>query len=101
MRLHLYTHGPDGQVVSRETIELDELPETGTVLRPPICRADCFVTRAAPASLEETGDLRIAGAVYADLVASLVHTTTSLRRSTTERPGREHDASQADTSASR
>ena len=71
MRLHLYTHAPDGRVVSRESIELDQLPETGSILRPPFSRADCFVTRATPASLEETGDIRIAGTVYADLVTSL------------------------------
>ena len=71
MRLHLYTHAPDGRVVSRESIEMDHLPETGSILRPPLARADCFVTRATPASLEETGDIRIAGTVYADLVTSL------------------------------
>jgi hypothetical protein len=71
MRLHLYTHASDGQVVARESIELGYLPEPGTVLRPPICQADCFVTRAAAASLEDTGDLRVAGTIYADLMGRL------------------------------
>jgi hypothetical protein len=38
------------------------------VLRPPVCEADCFVTRAVPASIEGTGDIRIEGTIYADLM---------------------------------
>jgi hypothetical protein len=40
----------------------------GTALRPPVSQHACFVTRAVPASIEATGDIRIAGTVYADLL---------------------------------
>jgi hypothetical protein len=71
VRLRLITHATDGKVFSTERIELPELPVPGTVLRPPICRTDCFVTRAAPASVEDTGDIGIAGTVYADVTGAL------------------------------
>ena len=71
MRLRLFLYSVDGQVLSRETVELPALPEIGTVIRPPLVSIDCFVTRAVPASIEETGDIRIAGTVYADALGSL------------------------------
>lgn len=71
MRLFLVLHSYDGRMLSRERIELEHLPEPGTVLRPPVCSTDCFVTRAVPAAIEETGDLRIAGTVYADVTRRL------------------------------
>ena len=71
MRLYLFLHDVDGTVVGRETIELAQLPEPGTVLRPPVSSQDCFVTRAAPSQIEETGDIRIAGTVYADAMRPL------------------------------
>jgi hypothetical protein len=71
VRLYLYTHDSGGTIVSREKIELPQLPEPGSVLRPPVCTADCFVTRAVPASIEGTGDLRIEGTIYADLMKPL------------------------------
>jgi hypothetical protein len=64
-------HAADGKVMSTERIELPELPAPGTTLRPPICSTDCFVTRAVPASVEDTGDIRIAGTVYADATGAL------------------------------
>ena len=36
--------------------------------RPPVSKALCFVTRSVPASIEATGDIRIAGTIYADLM---------------------------------
>jgi hypothetical protein len=71
LRLYLLLHGTDGRLLARDKIELPALPEPGTVLRPPISRIDCFVTRAVPASIEGTGDLRIAGTVYADVTGPL------------------------------
>jgi len=71
MRLYLFTHDVVGRLLGRETIDLPQLPEPGTVLRPPICDHDCFVTRAVPSQIEETGDLRVAGTVYADVTGPL------------------------------
>jgi hypothetical protein len=68
MRLFLLLHDVEGRMVAREKIELDRLPEVGTALRPPVCETECLVTRAVPASLEDTGDLRFAGTVYADVL---------------------------------
>jgi hypothetical protein len=69
MRLFLVLHDVNGRLLGREKIELDRLPEVGTGLRPPVCETECFVTSAVPASLEDTGDLRFAGTVYADVMA--------------------------------
>ncbi len=68
MRLYLVTHASDGSPQPTQVIHLDRLPEVGTALRPPVCEHPCFVTRAVPASIEATGDIRIAGTVYADIV---------------------------------
>jgi len=68
VRLYLVTHTSDGTPRPTEVIELDQLPAVGTALRPPVCERHCFVTRAVPASIEATGDIRIAGTVYADLI---------------------------------
>jgi hypothetical protein len=66
--LYLVLTAPDGTALPTERIELPRLPEAGTTLRPPETSRSCFVTRAVPSSLEETGDIRIAGWVYADAV---------------------------------
>jgi hypothetical protein len=68
VRLYLVTHTSDGSPLPTEVIELNQLPAVGTALRPPVCKQHCFVTRAVPASIEATGDIRIAGTVYADLI---------------------------------
>jgi hypothetical protein len=70
MRFYLHVQAPDGSTSPVERIELSRLPEVGTALRPPVSRHDCFVTRAVPASIEATGDVRIAGTIYADLMRS-------------------------------
>jgi hypothetical protein len=58
----------DGTRLPRETIELSRLPEAGTAIRPPVSSVPCFVTSAVPASIEATGDIRIAGTIYADVL---------------------------------
>ena len=58
----------DGTPLPKHTIELDRLPEVGTALRPPLAPVACFVTRSVPASIEATGDIRIAGTVHADVL---------------------------------
>lgn len=68
MRFYLVVQAGDGTVLPTERIELDRLPAVGTAIRPPVSRHACFVTRAVPASIEATGDIRIAGTVYADLL---------------------------------
>ena len=57
-----------GERPAREVVELPKLPEVGTAMRPPVSTVPCFVTRAVPASIEATGDIRIAGTIYADLM---------------------------------
>jgi hypothetical protein len=69
MRYYLFTHTSEGVAQPLEVIELDQLPAVGTAIRPPVCEAVCFVTRAVPASIEATGDIRIAGTIYADLMS--------------------------------
>ena len=71
VRFHLFLQGGDGETLSRETVELAALPGIGTMLRPPTATRACFVTRALPASVEDTGDLLIAGTIYADVVGAL------------------------------
>jgi hypothetical protein len=71
VRLNLYLQAGDGETLSRETVELATLPAIGTMLRPPTASRACFVTRALPATLEDTGDLLIAGTIYADVVGVL------------------------------
>jgi hypothetical protein len=68
MRLFLLLHDVNGSMVAREKIVLDRLPEVGTALRPPVCETACLVTGAVPASLEDTGDIRFGGTVYADVL---------------------------------
>jgi hypothetical protein len=68
VRFHLVTHTSDGSALPTEVIELNQLPAVGTAIRPPVSRQLCFVTRAVPASIEATGDIRIAGTIYADLI---------------------------------
>lgn len=68
MRLYLVISSPDGTQLPNEVIQLPQLPAPGTALRPPLCKHPCFVLRAVPASIEATGDIRIAGTVYADLL---------------------------------
>jgi hypothetical protein len=69
MRLFLLLHDANGNMVAREKIVLDRLPQVGTALRPPVCTTACLVTGAFPASLEDTGDVRFGGTVYADVLA--------------------------------
>jgi hypothetical protein len=66
VRLYLVLSSADGTTLPTERIELPRLPEVGSTLRPPDVPRSCFVTRAVPSSIEETGDIRIAGWVYAD-----------------------------------
>jgi hypothetical protein len=68
VRLYLVMSTADGTPLPRETIQLDALPAIGTAIRPPVSSRPCFVTRATPASIEATGDLRVAGTVYADVL---------------------------------
>jgi hypothetical protein len=68
VRYYLLLSTVDGTRLPRETVELSRLPETGTALRPPVCSTPCFVTSAVPASIEATGDIRIAGTIYADVL---------------------------------
>lgn len=65
MRYYLEIDAP-GAPPAREVVELPKLPEVGTAIRPPVSSMPCFVTRAVPASIEATGDIRIAGTIYAD-----------------------------------
>ena len=66
MRLYLVLNTPGGTPLPTTRIELPRLPQVGTMLRPPDVPQACFVTRAIPAELEGTGDITIAGWVYAD-----------------------------------
>jgi hypothetical protein len=66
--LYLVCQSPGGTTFPTEKVELPRLPVVGTTLRPPDVPRACFVTRAVPSNLEATGDLRIAGWVYADTV---------------------------------
>jgi hypothetical protein len=66
VRLYLVCHTASGTPLPTARIELPRLPEVGTTLRPPDVPQACFVTRAVPSSLEGTGDIRVAGWVYAD-----------------------------------
>ncbi len=68
VRFHLVAHTSDGTPLPIEVIELNQLPAVGTAIRPPVSKLVCFVTRAVPASIEATGDIRIAGTIYADLI---------------------------------
>lgn len=68
MRYYLMLSTVDGTRLPRETIELSRLPEAGTAIRPPVSSTPCFVTSAVPASIEATGDIRIAGTIYADVL---------------------------------
>lgn len=68
MRFYLVIQAADGTALPLERIELDRLPAVGTAIRPPVSQLPCFVTRAVPASIEATGDIRVAGTVYADLL---------------------------------
>jgi hypothetical protein len=68
MRLFLLLHDASGTMVAREKIVLDRLPQVGTALRPPVCTIACLVTGAFPANLEDTGDIRFGGTVYADVL---------------------------------
>jgi hypothetical protein len=68
VRYYLMLSTIDGDRLPRETIELSRLPEAGTAIRPPVSSRACFVTSAVPASIEATGDIRIAGTIYADVL---------------------------------
>jgi hypothetical protein len=68
MLLYLVCQRPDGTTLPAEKIELPRLPSVGDTLRPPDAPRACFVTRAVPSSIEATGDLRVAGWVYADAI---------------------------------
>ena len=68
MRFYLHIQTADGRTLPVERVELGQLPEVGTAIRPPLASCACFVTRAVPASVEATGDIRIAGTIYADLM---------------------------------
>lgn len=68
MRFYLFVQSSDGRSLPVERIELKQLPEVGTALRPPVSEHACFVTRAVPANIEATGDIRVAGTIYADLM---------------------------------
>jgi len=73
MRLYLVLATPDGTTLPTERVELPRLPPVGSTLRPPDVSRACFVTRAVPSSIEETGDIRVAGWVYADTLGSDEH----------------------------
>ena len=66
MLLYLVVQAPDGTALLTTKISLPRLPAVGDALRPPDAPRACFVTRAVPSSIEETGDIRVAGWVYAD-----------------------------------
>ena len=66
VRLYLVLSTADGTLLPTQRVELARLPAVGTTLRPPEVPRSCFVTRAVPSSIEETGDIRVAGWVYAD-----------------------------------
>lgn len=68
VRFYLHVLAADGTALPVERVEMSRLPEVGTAIRPPVSTHACFVTRAVPASIEATGDIRIAGTVYADLI---------------------------------
>jgi len=68
VRFYLVIQASDGAKLPIERVELDRLPAVGTAIRPPVSQHACFVTRAVPASIEATGDIRIAGTIYADLL---------------------------------
>jgi hypothetical protein len=68
MRFWLTIYAPDGTVDGTEIVELPRLPDPGTSIRPPVSSRPCFVTRALPASIHDTGDITIAGTVFADAV---------------------------------
>ncbi len=68
VRFYLVIHASDGRPLPIERVELDQLPAVGTAIRPPVSQHACFVTRAVPASIEATGDIRVAGTIYADLL---------------------------------
>ena len=72
MRLFLLLHDANGNMVAREKIVLDRLPEVGTALRPPVSRRPVSSAVAVPASLEDTGDIRFGGTVYADVLTRKV-----------------------------
>jgi hypothetical protein len=66
--LYLVVQMPDGTALPTTKISLPRLPSVGVTLRPPDAPRACFVTRAVPSSLQETGDIRVAGWVYADAI---------------------------------
>ena len=68
MRFYLVIQAADGAKLPIERVELDRLPAVDTAIRPPVSQHACFVTRAVPASIEATGDIRVAGTIYADLL---------------------------------
>ncbi len=68
MLVYLVVAQSDGTAFPTEKIELPRLPAVGDTLRPPDAPRACFVTRAVPSSIEATGDVRVAGWVYADAI---------------------------------
>jgi len=70
VRLYLVLTTPDGTALPTQRVELPRLPPVGSTLRPPDVPRACFVTRAVPSSIEETGDIRVAGWVYADTLGA-------------------------------
>lgn len=68
VRFYLVIQTTEGTKLPLERVELDRLPTVGTALRPPVSERPCFITRAVPASIEATGDVRVAGTIYADLL---------------------------------
>jgi len=70
-RYYLVLHRPDGTAASVERIDLPALPAVGTAIERPGSSERYFVTRAVPASVEDTGDIRIQGTIYADLMGQL------------------------------
>jgi len=70
-RYDLVLHRADGSPAPTERIELPALPPVGTAIERPGASERYFVTRAVPASVEDTGDIRVEGTIYADLVGQL------------------------------
>ena len=70
VRLYLVLSTPDGTTLPTQRVELPRLPSVGSTLRPPDVPRACFVTRAVPSSIEETGDIRVAGWIYADTLGA-------------------------------
>ena len=68
VRFYLVLRSVDGTALPNEVVELPQLPQVGTALKPPVSSRACFVTQAFPANIYATGDLRVAGTIFADIM---------------------------------